>query len=60
MEVAGAERATVRVLDGWAWNEIKALPCNGSGVAFLLNMIEIYGCLASRIAGCMHGHDPSS
>ena len=38
-EVARAKKSTAGGLDGWAWNEIKALPfALFSGVAILLNM----------------------
>ena len=43
-EVARAKKATAGGLDGWAWNEIKALPLPWfSGLAFLLNLVESTG-----------------
>ena len=43
-EVDRAKKATAGGLDGWAWNEIKALPLPWfSGLAFLLELIESTG-----------------
>ena len=43
-EVARAEKATAGGLDGWAWNEIKALPLPWfSGLAILLSLVESTG-----------------
>ena len=43
-EVARAKKATVGGLDGWAWNEIKALPLPWfSGLAILLELVESTG-----------------
>ena len=40
-QVAEAEKSTAGGRDGWAWNEIKALPLAWfSGLAILLNMVE--------------------
>ena len=40
-EVARAEKSTAGGLDGWAWNEIKALPLPWfSGLAILLELVE--------------------
>ena len=45
LDVAGAKRSTAGGLDGWAWNEVKALPFPWfSGLAILLNMMELSGC----------------
>ena len=43
-EVARAKKSTAGGLDGWAWNEIKALPLPCfSGLAILLNVVESTG-----------------
>ena len=43
-EVARAEKSTAGGLDGWAWNEIEALPLPWfSGLAILLELIESTG-----------------
>ena len=43
-EVARAEKSTAGVLDGWAWNEIKALSLPWfSGLAIFLNLVENTG-----------------
>ena len=43
-EVAWAKKSTAGGLDGWAWNEIKALPLSWfSGLAILLNLVESTG-----------------
>ena len=43
-EVARAEKSTAGGLDGWAWNEIKALPLPWfSGLAILLELVESTG-----------------
>ena len=43
-EVARAEKSTAGSLDGWAWNEIKALPLLWfSGLAILLELVETSG-----------------
>ena len=43
-EVARAKKSTSGGLDGWAWNEIKALPLPWfSGLAILLELIETSG-----------------
>ena len=43
-EVARAEKSTAGGLDGWAWNEIKALPLPWfSGLAILLELVETSG-----------------
>ena len=43
-EVARATRSTAGGLDGWAWNEIKALPLPWfSGLAILLELVESTG-----------------
>ena len=40
MEVSGAEKSTDGGLDGWAWNEIKALPLAWfSGLAIFLDVV---------------------
>ena len=44
-EVAWAMKSTAGGLDGWAWNEVKALPLSWfSGLAILLNLVESTGC----------------
>ena len=43
-EVARAKKSTAGGLDGWAWNEVKALPLPSfSGLAFLLELVESTG-----------------
>ena len=43
-EVARAKKATAGGLDGWAWNEVKALPLPWfSGLAILLELVESTG-----------------
>ena len=43
-EVARANKYTAGGLDGWAWNEIKALPLpRFSGLAILLELVESTG-----------------
>ena len=43
-EVARAKKSTAGGLDGWAWNELKALPLPWfSGLAFLLELVEASG-----------------
>ena len=43
-EVARAETSTAGGLDGWAWNEIKALPLPWfSGLAIILELVETTG-----------------
>ena len=43
-EVARAKKATAGGLDGWAWNELKALPLPWfSGLAVLLELVESTG-----------------
>ena len=43
-EVARAQKSTAGGLDGWAWNEIKALPLPWfSGLAILLELVETSG-----------------
>ena len=43
-EVARAKKSTAGCLDGWAWNEIKALPLPWfSGLAILLDLVETTG-----------------
>ena len=43
-EVAKAKKSTAGGLDGWAWNEIKALPLPWfSGIAFLLELVGTSG-----------------
>ena len=43
-EVARAKKSTAGGLDGWAWNEIKALPLPWfSGLAILLELVETNG-----------------
>ena len=43
-EVALAKKSTAAGLDGWAWNEVKALPLSWfSGFTFLLELVETTG-----------------
>ena len=43
-EVARAKKSTAGGLDGWAWNEVKALPLPWfSGLAILLELVESTG-----------------
>ena len=43
-EVARAKKATAGGVDGWAWNEVKALPLPWfSGLAILLELVESTG-----------------
>ena len=43
-EVARAKKSAAGGLDGWAWNEIKALPLPWfSGLAIFLNLVESSG-----------------
>ena len=43
-EVARAKKSTAGGLDGWAWNDIKALPLPWfSGLAILLGLVESTG-----------------
>ena len=49
--MAGAKRSAAGGLDGWAWNEVKALPLPWfSGLAILLNMIELSGDLPQGLS----------
>ena len=44
LEMAKAKKSTAGGLDGWAWNEVKALPLAlFSGLAILLIMVESIG-----------------
>ena len=44
MDTARAKQSTAGGLDGWAWNEVKALPLPWfSGLGILLNMVEATG-----------------
>ena len=52
-EVARARESTAGGLDGWAWNEVKALPLPWfSGLAILLELVETNGVWPSGLAGC--------
>ena len=43
-EVARAKKSTAGGLDGWAWNELEALPLPWfSGLAILLALVETSG-----------------
>ena len=43
-EVARAKKSTAGGLDGWAWNELKALPLPWfSGLAILFEVVETSG-----------------
>ena len=56
-EVGKAQKSTARGLDGWAWNEIKALPLPWfSGWA--LGVGRDLWCLATGSSGCLYCHDP--
>ena len=51
-EVARAEKSTAGGLDGWAWNEIKALPLPWfSGLAILLELVETTGTWPQGLQG---------
>ena len=55
-EVARAKNSTAGGLDGWAWNEIKALPLPWlSGLAFFLELVETIGVWSF---GCLYCYDP--
>ena len=57
-EVARAKRSTAGGLDGWAWNEIKALPLPWfSGLAILLELVESTGTWPSWSLRCLYCHD---
>ena len=57
-EVARAKKCTAGGLDGWAWNEIEALPLPWfSGLAILLKLVESTGTLPSGSLGCLYCHD---
>ena len=44
-EYARAKKSTAGGLDGWAWNEVQALPLSlFSALAILLNLVESTGC----------------
>ena len=51
-EVARATKSTAGGLDGWAWNEIKALPLPWfSGLAILLDLVETTGIWPQGLLG---------
>ena len=51
-EVARAKRSTAGGLDGWAWNEVKALPLPWfSGLAAFARAGLDFWCLASGVVG---------
>ena len=53
-EVARVKKSTAGGLDGWAWNEIEALPLPWfSGLAILLNLVEDTGTWPQRAPGCV-------
>ena len=59
-EVARAKKSTAGGLDGWAWNELKALPLPSfSGLAILLDLVETgtwpHGLLDAHIAMILSG-----
>ena len=57
-EVARAKKATAGGLDGWAWNEVKALPLPWfSGLAILLELVESTGTWPSRSLRCLYCYD---
>ena len=59
-EVAGAKKkSTAGGLDGWAWNEVKALSLPWfSGLAILLELVESTGVWPRGVFGCLYCHDP--
>ena len=60
-EVARAKKATAGGLDGWAWNELKALPLLWfSGLAILLELVESTGNWPQGLLGCLYCHDTKS
>ena len=49
-EVARAKKSTAGGLDGWAWNEVKALLLHWlSGLAILLELVESTGVWTQRL-----------
>ena len=57
-EVARAKKSTGGGLDGWAWNEIKALSLAWfSGLAILLELVESTGTWPDGSARCLYCHD---
>ena len=51
-EFARAKKSTAGGLDGWAWNEIKALPLPWfSGLAILLELVETIGVWPQGLLG---------
>ena len=60
-EVARAKKSTAGGLDGWAWNEIKALPLPWfSGLAILLELqCEPHGVWPQVVLGCLCCNDPA-
>ena len=49
-EVARAKESTAGGLDGWAWNEVKALPLPWlSGLSILLELVETTGIWPQRL-----------
>ena len=58
-EVAGAKKSTAGGLDGWAWNEIKALPLPWfSGLAILLELFETDGVWPQGLLDALFCCDP--
>ena len=58
MRGSGLKKSTAGGLDGWAWNELKALPLPWfSGLAILLELVETV-CLVTRSVGFKNCHDP--
>ena len=57
-EVARAKKSTAGGLDGWAWDDIKALPIPWfSGLAILLELVESTGTWPQDLLGCLYCYD---
>ena len=60
-EVARAKKSIAGGLDGWAWNEIKALSLPWfSGLAILLELVETAGVWPQKFIRCLNRYDPES
>ena len=60
-EVVRAKKSSAGGLDGWAWNDLKALPLPWlSGFAILLELVETKGVWPQGSFGCLYCHDPGS
>ena len=54
-----AKKSTAGGLDGWAWNEIKALPLPWfSGLTILLELVETTGVWPQGLLDAFFFHDP--